>query len=242
MADLLDDIAARLTQDYQFKLKAGGKYLQEGVCPQCGDQSMWTYAASPWVVRCQRNNNCGYEAHAKELYPDLFESWTDRFQKPEEVKPAEQRNPNAAADAYLRLGRGFDLALIQGLYTQETYADPRADQGRGASSSTVRFQVGVTWWERIIDRPQRFGKKKAHFKAGAMQGTGGRCLHCRSRRQRRPRRNRCCPTRCRRPCAPRAPTTRGCLRSNRHRPSSGWWRASSTQSRWRTTALRPSRC
>lgn len=165
--DLLEDIAARLAQDYAFKLKADGKYLQQGVCPACGHKSMWTYAASPWVVRCERANHCGYEAHAKELYPDLFESWTERFQKPEEAKPPEQRNPSAAADAYLRLGRGFDLALVRGAYTQETYADPRADQGRGASSSTVRFQVGETWWERLIDRPQRFGKKKANFKSGA---------------------------------------------------------------------------
>lgn len=164
--DLLEDIAARLVQDHAFKLKAGGKYLQQGVCPGCGHKSMWTYAASPWVVKCERANHCGYEAHAKDLYPDLFESWTERFQKPEEAKPPEQRNPSAAAEAYLQLGRGFDLARVSGLFTQETYADPRADQGRGASSSTVRFQLGDTWWERIIDRPHRFGKKKAHFKSG----------------------------------------------------------------------------
>lgn len=164
--DLLEDIAARLAQDYEFKLKADGKYLQQGVCPSCNKKSMWTYAATPWVVKCERTNNCGYEAHAKALYPDLFESWTERFQKPEEAKPPDERNPNAAADAYLKLGRGFDLARIAGLYTQETYADPRADQGRGASSSTVRFVVGETWWERLIDRPGRFGKKKANFKYG----------------------------------------------------------------------------
>lgn len=166
MTDLLQDIADRLVQDYTFKPKADGKYLQQGVCPSCSKKSMWTYAASPWVVRCERTNNCGFEAHAKELYPDLFESWTERFQKPEQAKPAEQQNPHAAADAYLRMGRGFDLARIKGTYTQETYFDQRADQGRGAGSSTVRFALAGTWWERIIDRPQRFGKKKANFKFG----------------------------------------------------------------------------
>lgn len=166
MSDLLQDIAERLEQDYAFKPKAGGKYLQQGVCPSCSKKSMWTYAASPWVVRCERTNNCGFEAHAKELYPDLFESWTERFQKPELAKPPEQQNPLAAADAYLRMARGFELARIKGTYSQETYFDQRADQGRGAGSSTVRFQLAETWWERIIDRPQRFGKKKANFKFG----------------------------------------------------------------------------
>lgn len=166
MPDLLDEIAARLQRDYEFKLKAGNKYLQQGVCPSCGHRSMWTYAATPWVVKCERANNCGYEAHAKELYPDLFESWSERFQVPELAKPPAEQNARAAADAYLSLGRGFDLALIAGSYTQESYFDPRADQGRGAGSATVRFAVGDTWWERLIDRPARFGKKKANFKAG----------------------------------------------------------------------------
>lgn len=170
MADLLTDIADRLQADFEFKLKAKGKYLQQGKCPSCGNKSLWTYTDSPWVIKCERLNNCGYEAHAKELYSDLFESWTDRFQEPEKAKPLEQQNPHAAADAYLHIGRGFDLALIKGCYTQEQYFDQRADQGRGAGSSTVRFAIGTgdtaTWWERLIDRPQRFGKKKANFKYG----------------------------------------------------------------------------
>ncbi len=168
MSDLLEDVAKNLVDDFGFKeSKKGSKhYLQQGVCPSCNKKTLWTYAATPWVVRCERLNNCGYEAHAKELYPDLFESWTERFQEPEKLKPVEQQNPHAAADAYLQTARGFDLALIKGTYTQEQYYDPRADQGRGAGSSTVRFAVAETWWERIIDRPARFGKKKANFKFG----------------------------------------------------------------------------
>ena len=166
MADLLDDIAEALVRDYQFKQARNGKHLQQGVCPSCGQKSLWTFAETPWVVKCERLNNCGYEAHAKELYPDMIESWTERFQEPEKAKPLAEQNPHAAADAYLRTARGFDLALIAGTYTQEQYFDPRADQGRGAGSSTVRFAVADTWWERIIDKPARFGKKKANFKFG----------------------------------------------------------------------------
>ena len=164
--DLLHEIAQRLQADYAFKPTPDGKYLRKGVCPDCDRKSLWTYAATPWVVRCERLNNCGYESHAKDLYGDLFQSWSDRARAVEERKPEAQRNPNAAADAYLHQARGFDLSMIAGLYTQEQYFDPRADHGRGAGSATVRFAVGETWWERLIDRPARFGKKKANFKYG----------------------------------------------------------------------------
>lgn len=163
--DLLPQIADRLQHDYSFKTGPGGKHLRQGICPSCGKKSLWTFADSPWVVRCERLNHCGYEAHAKELYPDLFESWSDRYQAPEATKPEAERNPQAAADAYLSLGRGFDLARIKGLYTQESFYDARADAGRGAGTATVRFQLATTWWERLIDRPGRFSKK-ANFKTG----------------------------------------------------------------------------
>lgn len=163
-SDLLYDIAQRLQADYSMKLT--GKHLRKGHCPGCSQKSLWTYAETPWVVRCERLNHCGYEAHAKELYADLFESWSDRVNKVEEAKPIEQRNPTAVADAYLEQARGFDLALIKGLYTQEQYYDKKADRGRGAGTATVRFAVADTYWERLIDRPARFGKKKANFKYG----------------------------------------------------------------------------
>ena len=165
MADLLTDIADRL-QAPPYGMKPRGKYLRAGVCPSCAHKSLWTWLESPWVAKCERANNCGAEFHAKELFSDLFESWTDRYQAPEATKPEAERNPNAAADAYLKLARGFDLKLIAGTYTQEHYHDARADNGRGAASSTVRFAVADTWWERIIDKPHRFGKKKANFKLG----------------------------------------------------------------------------
>lgn len=163
--DLLPQIADRLQHDYSFKSNPTSKHLRQGVCPSCGKKSLWTFADSPWVVRCERLNHCGYEAHAKDLYPDLFESWSDRYQAPESAKPEAERNPCAAADAYLSLGRGFDLARIKGLYTQESFYDARADAGRGAGTATVRFQLTDTWWERLIDRPGRFSKK-ANFKTG----------------------------------------------------------------------------
>ncbi|GKS83241.1 toprim domain-containing protein [Acidovorax sp. SUPP1855] len=166
MSDLLHEIAEALKNDYGFKPSQSKKHLQKGKCPSCGEKSLWTFADTPWVIRCERLNNCGFEEHAKDLYPDLFNSWTERYQAPEQAKPQAEQNPHAAADAYLRIARGFDLALIAGTYTQETYFDPKADSGRGAGTSTVRFKVAESWWERLIDRPWRFGKKKANFAAG----------------------------------------------------------------------------
>lgn len=170
MSDLLHDIATRLKDDHGFKLSREGKHLRHGMCPSCSKKTLWTWAESPWVVKCERLNSCAYEAHAKELYPELFDSWTERTQAVEATKPEAERNPNAAADAYLAMARGFKLELIKGLYTQENYFDSRADGGRGAGSATVRFVVAETWWERLIDRPARFGKKKANFKLGGSYG------------------------------------------------------------------------
>lgn len=164
--DLLNDISEALQADYGMKPSASRVHLRQGLCPQCKQKSLWTFAATPWVVKCERTNKCGAEYHAKELYPDFFESWTDRFQKVEDAKPEAERNPHAAADAYLKMARGFDLEKIKGLYTQEVYTDPKADHGKGATSATVRFQVAGTWWQRLIDKPGRFGQKKATFKFG----------------------------------------------------------------------------
>jgi hypothetical protein len=152
-------IRRNLDRDYAFKEvpSATGNWLRHGVCPQCQKKSLFTHADKPWVIRCQRLNNCGIELHVKELYPDLFDDWSKRH-------PPTPEKPNAAADAYLRDGRGFDLAKIAGWYRQESYFDREKNIG----SATVRFDLPMAgegvWWERIIDQPARFGDRKATFR------------------------------------------------------------------------------
>lgn len=151
-ADLHTEITKRLLADYEFKERQG--WLRGGKCPGCGKKELYTHAEHPWVLRCGRLSKCGGEWHVKELYSDIFESWSDRYQKTPE-------NPNAAADAYMQSGRGFDLDKVRGLYTQESFYDPALKIG----SETVRFQIAPgASWERIIDKPARFGKRKANFK------------------------------------------------------------------------------
>lgn len=154
------EVLSRLERDFAFKPKRGADgavWMRGGTCPTCNKKEMYTNQEHPWVLRCGRLQKCGTEIHVKELYADLFENWSNRFKKSPE-------SPNAAADAYLKTARGFDLNKIKGWYSQENYFD----HDKNIGSSTVRFALGGNdYWERIIDQPQRFGKKKAHFNFGA---------------------------------------------------------------------------
>jgi hypothetical protein len=153
-SDLFYEIRKRVINDYEFKER--GQMLRQGICPACGKKEMYTNAEFPWVLRCGRLNNCGEVYHVKELYPDLFDSWSNRFPTTEENK-----NPNAAAEAYLQHGRGFDLSLLGNMFAQETFLDIKT----GLASATVRFALCDGFWERLIDQPHRF-EKKANFKYG----------------------------------------------------------------------------
>lgn len=149
------DVTRALLQEFDFVDK--GTWLRQGRCPDCNKKELYASAAHPWVVKCGRENNCRYERHVKELYPDLFEAWSERYQPTE-------ANPHASADAYLTHMRGFDVAKLAGCYTQETYTD----RALKATTATVRFALpGGGYWERLIDKPQRFGKKKARFNFGS---------------------------------------------------------------------------
>lgn len=154
------EILKGLADKFRFK-RTGGTWLQEGQCPDCNQWEVYCAAKEPKVVRCGRSENCGSEWSVRALLPDLFENWSKRF-------TATDQNPNAAADAYLLHERGLDLQYLRGAYTQELYREGNH------TSATVRFPVGDTWWERLIDQPGRFGKgKKAHFQKGGKPG--GHC-------------------------------------------------------------------
>lgn len=150
----LDEALQRLAADYAFKKHRNGKWLQEGVCPQCRQKELYASAEAPWIIKCGRTNNCGWENSLRELYPDLFSTWSNRFEQTQET-------PNAAADAYLREARGFDLFKLKGLYSQEYFFHRELQQG----SATVRFPMADGYWERLIDQPERFDRK-AHIKKG----------------------------------------------------------------------------
>ena len=147
-----------LQAQFQFR-KTRGEWLQEGTCPQCGKREAYCAAKEPKIVQCGRQDRCGWDDTVRNLLPDLFEDWSKRV-------PPTKEDPNATADAYLFHERGLDPKYLRGFYTQETFKD----YGTGQTAATVRFSIGETYWERIIDRPGRFDRK-AHFgKGGSWRG------------------------------------------------------------------------
>lgn len=154
--DLRDNIIQRLEADYGLKRRAGTDWMRGGTCPACGKRELYTHHDHPWIVRCGRQAKCGVEWHVKDLYDDLFNDWSERA-------PATEQAPTATARAYLEFARGFRLELIDGWFTQENFWSREV----GAGSATVRFPMeGGGYWERLIDRPARFGKQKARFMPG----------------------------------------------------------------------------
>lgn len=154
MSDLSYRIRQRLDAEFDFKEMGG--YLRKGRCPNCHEKELWAYAERPSMVYCGRLNKCGYSAHVRDLFDDLFKSWSEHY-------PQTQSQPHAAADAYLRDGRGLDPTPLLGYYSQEVYR--KGD----LVSATIRFPLTTSstlYWERLIDRPERFGRDKARFSFG----------------------------------------------------------------------------
>lgn len=157
--DIQQDIVRRLINDYQ--MKARGEWLQQGVCPSCHKKELFTNKEQPWVVRCGRENKCGWQEETKTLYPDAFANFNQRF-------VASQQTPNATADAYLHYARGFDLQRIKGWYRQGQFWHPKGNKG----TATVRFDIDRAhdiYMERLIDEVTitddsgESSRRKAHF-------------------------------------------------------------------------------
>ena len=138
-----------------MKFKQKGDWLRDGVCPLCSHKELYVHAENPRVVKCGRINKCGYEEHVKEICEHLFKDWSKEY-------PKTAANPHAAADAYMRDSRGFDLTKLKNLYTQELFANEY--KFPGLISATVRFPIAEgIYWERLIDRPERFGRQKCNI-------------------------------------------------------------------------------
>ena len=144
------EVQRRLVQDFEFKERE--KYLQQGVCPKCHKREMFTSRDAPWLLKCGRENKCGHEQLVKELYPDIFEDWSTRYQSTQEA-------PHAAATAYLEEARGLDTTAFAGAYRQGAFVK----DGMGSATVIFRLENGTTW-ERLIDQPSRFGKQKANIR------------------------------------------------------------------------------
>ena len=154
---LRHEVLSRLKRDFDFP-RTDVTVMRKGKCPapKCGQKTLYTYSDAPWMLVCGRPDKCGHRVHVKDLYDDLFNDWSKQA-------PSTPDNPTATARAYLEMARGFRLELLDGAFSQENYWD----RDLGIGSTTVRFTMpDGGYWERLIDRPERFGKQKARFKPG----------------------------------------------------------------------------
>lgn len=139
--DVLAEVLSNLKRDFGFKEHGG--YLRQGKCPACGKTEVFIDAKAPWVAKCGRDNKCGWSQSTKELYPDAFGKFNERF-------PATTQDPNATADAYMSFVRGFDPKRIRGWYRQGHFSHPRGDR----STATVVFDIdrerGI-FMERLVE-------------------------------------------------------------------------------------------
>ncbi len=140
---LQEEITAKLIADYRFVER--GDWLRRGKCPQCKYSELYTNKENPWTLKCGRQNKCGTELHIKDLYPDLFEKFNDRY-------PPTREKPNATADAYMEYSRGLDPERMKGWYKQEAYQNPRGIGAQG--TATVRFFIdreNDIYMERFVE-------------------------------------------------------------------------------------------
>lgn len=147
-----DQVKSRLL-DEPYKMKQRGTNLREGVCPGCGKKTLWTkYAEEPAKVWCDRENNCGYTATAKELFPDLFDA-----RRVIRDNPPSPTNPNAPADAWMQRIRGFDITTIKSYYNYQTmYWEGDRD------IPTIGFKLAAPmegYFYRFMDGAEHGGKK-----------------------------------------------------------------------------------
>lgn len=132
------------------KPQGGGKRYKYGICPSCSEKKLWMFTSNPWTVQCD-SKSCGYKESTKELFPNLFQTYAERFDS------TKTEDPKAAAKAYLSEKRGFNITRI-GEYTQGAF------NLNGKYSPTVCFTLeNGAKWERIIDSHEEYGDQKANF-------------------------------------------------------------------------------
>lgn len=159
---VLDDIRRALISDPAFQFKQNSNMLRGGVCPNCGKKECYISLEKPFRVSCGRIDKCQWSESVWKLYPDIFEIKTEQYHN--------DPNPNACADAYMSLNRGFDLNKIKGMYEQGT----RNISGTWHETVRVKLWDGH-YWERLISKAAVHKNKdrKAMFSNGSQGQISG---------------------------------------------------------------------
>jgi hypothetical protein len=143
----IPEIVRALEFDDQLSFKKkGGKFLQGGTCPSCSKKELYISRNDPWLLKCGRENNCDYSESTRSRYPELFDSYSDRF-------PPTQDDPIATARAYLTENRGFNSGTVAGWYSQGLKTIWGPDNQKIKDAITVRIAMkDGHYWERLVDR------------------------------------------------------------------------------------------
>jgi len=138
MVDFWTDTHAEIKRrllDENTKAREVGEKINHITCPECGKPDAYAHANEPNVIICHRMNQCGAKTLTRELYPDLFNTFEERF------KPTES-NPKATAEAFLQ-ARGLkvdNLSFSQGSVTE-----------KGKIYPTVEVEFDGVSFQRLID-------------------------------------------------------------------------------------------
>lgn len=155
-----DAIVNALLANNSLRLQDYGDYLRKGVCPSCNKPELFIKKAAPWQLQCGRATKCGWSASTRDLLPELFENFSKNH-------PPTKEAPNATADAYLGINRGFDLSKIREMYEQGAFQFPGTNDFAPIVKVWIDKGKGV-WWGRFIDKFPQDGHK-AHFQ-GSYKG------------------------------------------------------------------------
>ncbi|WP_233495342.1 toprim domain-containing protein [Thalassospira sp. 11-3] len=139
--DVRKEVVKRLIDDYRFK--PVNDWLRQGRCPSCNRLELFTKATSPWVIKCGRENKCGHTANVKDLYPDAFGKFNERY-------PATTEDPNRTAERYMDFVRGLDPKKTKGWYRQGKFTHSWGDR----ETATVVFDISRgenIFMERLIE-------------------------------------------------------------------------------------------
>jgi hypothetical protein len=140
---MIRELCERLVADLDFRVQ--GTMLRKGRCPECGKKELWTEAARPYVLFCNRRNHCRARIDTRALYPELFNQFAQAY-------PATRERPNATAAGYLA-SRGFDTERLEraGVFVQGSRA-VETEPGKWVEFPTVKFPLeGGAACHRLID-------------------------------------------------------------------------------------------
>lgn len=143
-----EDILAALRKSdlWTNKTVVVGGYVQNIVCPECGEPEAFTDENRPFALLCNRKNKCGVKIKMRNVVPEAFEGYEVRY-------PPVPKDPNRPARAYLE-GRGIDSTTL-GSARYKFHPDVRKSGAGGVLFYVGRNSSGKEAWQgRIFDPPR----------------------------------------------------------------------------------------